>query len=68
MRLLIFPPSSGCLRLGPLSPTVDELIEAFYVRVLADPLLAPFFQDTPLDRLRKMQKELFAMALGGPIA
>ena len=39
------------------SAVVDELIEAFYVRVLADPLLAPFFHDTPLDRLRKMQKE-----------
>ena len=50
------------------SAVVDELIEAFYVRVLADPLLAPFFHDTPLDRLRRMQKEFFAMALGGPIA
>ena len=49
------------------APVVDELIEAFYVRVLADPLLAPFFHDTPLERLRRMQKEFFAMALGGPV-
>jgi hemoglobin len=54
-------------RIGGAS-ALDDLIEAFYIRVLADPILAPFFHDTPLDRLRKMQKEFFAMALGGPIA
>lgn len=50
------------------APVIDELIEAFYVRVLADPLLAPFFHDSPLDRLRSMQKEFFCMALGGPVS
>lgn len=46
---------------------MDALIDAFYIRVLADPLLAGFFRDTPLERLRAMQKEFFAMALGGPV-
>ena len=53
-------------RLGGAA-AVDGLIEAFYVRVLADPKLAPFFVDTPLDRLRAMQKQFFSMALGGPV-
>jgi len=48
-------------------PAVDELITAFYGRVLADPALAPFFSETPIDRLQTMQREFFAAALGGPI-
>lgn len=52
-------------RLGG-APAIDGLIEAFYVRVLADPKLAPFFTDTPMERLRAMQKQFFSMALGGP--
>lgn len=54
-------------RLGG-APAIDGLIEAFYVRVLADPKLAPFFADTPMERLRAMQKQFFSMALGGPDA
>ncbi len=46
---------------------VDALLEAFYVRVLDDPELAPFFKDTPMDRLRRMQREFFSTALGGPL-
>jgi hemoglobin len=45
----------------------DALIEAFYERVLADPELAPFFEDASMDRLRKMQREFFSVALGGPL-
>lgn len=48
------------------APAVEELIESFYVRVLADPELAPFFRHASMDRLRSMQREFFAMALGGP--
>ncbi len=46
---------------------IGSLVEAFYGRVLADPLLAPFFAGVETDRLRRMQREFFAAALGGPI-
>lgn len=47
---------------------VEALVEAFYIRVLADPELAPFFRDSSIERLRKMQTEFFNRALGGPVA
>jgi hemoglobin len=53
-------------RLGG-SEGADALIEAFYDRVLADPELAPFFEDASMDRLRAMQREFFSAALGGPL-
>lgn len=46
---------------------VEQLIDAFYDRVLADPELAPFFRKTSTDKLRRMQREFFAAALDGPI-
>ncbi|WP_020658136.1 group I truncated hemoglobin [Amycolatopsis benzoatilytica] len=42
------------------------VVDDFYVRVLADPDLAPFFVGTSLPRLKGMQVEFFAVALGGP--
>lgn len=45
---------------------IAELIPAFYVRVLADAELAPFFKHTSLEHLHGMQHEFFAMATGGP--
>ncbi|MEQ1750184.1 MAG: group 1 truncated hemoglobin [Prosthecobacter sp.] len=53
-------------RLGGAA-AIDGLIEAFYVRVLADPKLALFFKDTPMERLQAMQTQFFSMALGGPV-
>ena len=47
-------------------PVIDQLIDEFYSRVIADPLLAPFFLQASMDKLRRMQKEFFAAALGGP--
>ena len=58
-------PTSLYDRLGGAA-AVDGLIDAFYIRVLADPKLAPFFTDTPMERLHSMQKQFFTMALGGP--
>lgn len=49
------------------APAIASLIDEFYGHVLADPLLAPFFADTPMDGLRRMQREFFAAALDGPI-
>ena len=46
---------------------ITELIHEFYDRVLADTELKPFFKDTPVDKLRRMQREFFSAALDGPI-
>lgn len=46
---------------------IKELILAFYVKVLADPELGPFFRDSSIEKLHSMQREFFAMALGGPV-
>jgi hemoglobin len=45
---------------------VEELVDNFYDRVLADPRLEPFFREASIDKLRKMQQEFFASALDGP--
>ena len=45
---------------------ITALIPAFYVRVLADPELGPFFKHTELEKLHAMQREFFVMATGGP--
>jgi hemoglobin len=42
------------------------VVDDFYVRVLADPQLAGFFAGTNMTRLKGMQVEFFAAALGGP--
>ncbi|MCL4104603.1 UNVERIFIED_CONTAM: hypothetical protein GTU68_004557 [Idotea baltica] len=43
------------------------MVESFYVRVMADPELSPFFKDVPMERLDRMQREFFGAATGGPI-
>ena len=43
--------------------TIDRLIPDFYEAVIADPVLAPFFQASDVDRIISMQKEFFAIAL-----
>jgi len=48
-------------------PAISELLREVYERVLADPELRPFFAETSMDRLRKMQREFFSAALDGPI-
>lgn len=46
-------------------PSVELMVTAFYQRVLADPLLSPFFEQTPVEKLEKMQVSFFTIALGG---
>jgi hemoglobin len=46
---------------------VAEIVHEMYSRVLADPELAPFFQNVQIDRLRRMQYQFIASALDGPI-
>jgi hemoglobin len=42
------------------------VVDDFYDRVLADPALTKFFTGANMARLRGMQVEFFAGALGGP--
>ena len=53
-------------RLGGESK-IAELVDDFYDRVLADPELGPFFKDTSMGKLLRMQREFFSAALDGPI-
>ena len=46
--------------------TIDEFVVSFYQHVLADPMLSPFFENTSIEKLQKMQKAFFSIALGGP--
>lgn len=46
--------------------TLARLVDTFYDRVLADEELAPFFEHTPMEKLRRMQFEFFSAALDGP--
>ena len=47
-------------------PAVTAAVNAFYERVLADPLLQGIFQHTNLDVLKRQQVAFFTQALGGP--
>lgn len=46
---------------------ITTMVGAFYERVLADPLLEPFFRHVEMDKLINMQIEFFSTALGGPL-
>ncbi len=46
---------------------ISGLVDVFYDQVTADPVLSSYFQNVPIDRLRKMQREFFGAATGGPI-
>lgn len=45
--------------------SVEQLVTAFYQRVLVDPLIGPFFKNTKIEKLHKMQVAFFSIALGG---
>jgi hemoglobin len=47
---------------------VADMVDAFYIRVLADPELRPFFDGVALEQLRTMQREFFSAALDGPVS
>lgn len=44
------------------------LVDEFYVRVLNDSRLRPFFLNSSIERLKRIQQEFFAAALDGPVA
>lgn len=47
------------------APAVSAAVEDFYTRLLADPQLAPFFEDVDLAGLKSHQRSFIAAALGG---
>lgn len=48
------------------APAVQAAVDDFYVRVLADPALAPVFVGADLNRLKAHQRAFIAAAVGGP--
>lgn len=47
-------------------PAVSAVVNDFYVRVLGDPQLAPYFEDVDIARLKRHQVLLVTKVLGGP--
>lgn len=46
---------------------VQELVHEMYRRVLADEELAPFFENAPMERIRRMQIEFVSAMTDGPV-
>lgn len=63
--------------MDPTAPTLHErlggqqglelVVTRFYDRVLTDPELAPFFKNTAMDKLHRMQTEFLGAMLDGPV-
>jgi hemoglobin len=47
---------------------LEALVDRLYARVLADPLLSPWFESIDLPKLKGHQHAFLAVALGGPHA
>lgn len=54
-------------RLGG-EPTIDAIVNALYDRVLADAELMHFFEQTSMEKQRRIQHEFLCAALGGPMS
>ncbi|CAM4415417.1 group I truncated hemoglobin [Paenibacillus tarimensis] len=48
--------------------TVDKVVDSFYAKVLADPLVSPFFVHTDMARQRRHQAAFIGFALGSGAA
>jgi hemoglobin len=48
------------------APAITTAVEDFYRRVLADEVLAPFFDDIDMDRQMAKQAAFLTMVTGGP--
>ncbi len=46
---------------------IAKVVDDMYFRVLQDPQLAPFFEGTHIERLRRMQTHFLASAFDGPV-
>jgi truncated hemoglobin YjbI len=58
-EMSVFERLGGSLAIRPVT-------EAFYRKVLADDLLAPYFDDVDMDRQVAKQESFLTMVLGGP--
>jgi hemoglobin len=45
---------------------VETIVDAFYKKATADPMLSGFFAGSDLEHLKQMQREYVTIALGGP--
>lgn len=45
---------------------MEATVEAFYVRMLADPMMQPFFSATHMGHQKQAQIKFITTALGGP--
>jgi hemoglobin len=59
------PTASAYDRIGG-QPTLREAVDRFYVRVLDDPELAPYFEGKDVPRIKRHQVLLLGQVLGGP--
>jgi hemoglobin len=48
------------------APAVEAAVELFYRKMLVDDRVAPFFDDTDMDRQIAKQKAFLTMVFGGP--
>ncbi|MCK9898319.1 group 1 truncated hemoglobin [Frankia sp. AgB32] len=48
------------------SAAVKAAVDEFYVRVLADPEIAPFFRGKDIPTLKAHQRDFIGAAIGGP--
>lgn len=46
---------------------IDAVVDAFYVKVLADNRVKHFFADVSMDKQRRKQKDFLSFAFGGPL-
>jgi hemoglobin len=46
---------------------LEAVVDAFYVKVLADERVKHFFEDVSMDKQRRKQKEFLSTAFGGPL-
>lgn len=46
---------------------IDAVVDAFYVKVLADKRVKDFFADVSMDKQRRKQKDFLSFAFGGPL-
>jgi hemoglobin len=49
------------------SPAVIAVVDQFYDRLMADPQLAPFFENADMRNLRRHQVQMISQVLGGPV-
>jgi len=48
------------------APAIGAAVDQFYIRLLADPMIAPFFATVQMAHQKEQQVKFMASALGGP--